>query len=106
MGQELFGGGIHLDADGIDTGENGIVEGAPEMGLIDIVLILTDTDGFGVEFDEFGEWIHQAATDGDGTADGDILIREFLACDFGSGVDGRAGFVDGNDRRTGGQSEG
>ena len=68
--------------------------------LVDIVLILADADGFGVELDEFGERVHEAAADGDGAADGEIVVGEFFARDFGGGVDGGAGFVDHDDRES------
>ena len=66
------------------------------------MLILADADGFGIDFDQLGERVLQAAGDGDGAADGEVEIGELLAGDVGGGVDGGAGFVDGDgedDRR-------
>jgi len=81
VGEELFGGGVEFDADGVDAADDGVVEAGFEGALFDVVLVLADADGFGVDFDEFGEGVHEAAADGDGAADGDVLVREFLAGD-------------------------
>jgi hypothetical protein len=55
------------------------------------VLILADADRLGVELHEFGERVHEAAADGDGAADGDVVIGELLAGDLAGGVDRGAG---------------
>ena len=49
------GGGVEGGADGGDGGENGVVERFSELLLIDIMLVLADADGLGVELDELGE---------------------------------------------------
>ncbi len=106
VGEELLGGGVELDADAVHAGDDGIVEGAFEAGLVHVMLVLADTDGFGVEFNEFGEGVHEAAADGDGAADGEVVVGEFFAGDLGGGVDGGAGFVDHDDGDGGGQAAG
>ena len=65
--------------------------------LVDVVLVLADADAFRVDFDQFGEGVHEASADGDGSADGDVFGGEFLAGDVAGGVDGSAAFVDGDD---------
>ena len=58
------------------------------------MLILADADGFGINLDQFGERILQAARDGDGSANGEIEIGKLLARNVGSGVDAGAGLAD------------
>ena len=60
---------------------------------------------FGVELHQLGERVHEPAADGDGAADGEIVIGELLPRDFGSGVNGGAAFIDHHDRDGGGQAE-
>ncbi len=95
--QEFFRGCVDLDADGVYGADDGVIERILEGALIDIVLVLADSDGFRVDFHQFGEGIHEAATDADGTADGEVEVREFLAGDFRGGVNRGAGFVDDDD---------
>ena len=102
VGEELFGGGVELDADAVHATGDGVVEGAFEAGLVNVVLVLADADGFGVELYELGERVHKAATDGDGAADGEIVVGKLFAGDLGGGVDGGAGFVDHDDGNGGG----
>ena len=54
VAEELFGGGIEFDADGVDAALDAVVEGIFEEVGFDVVLVLADSDGFGVDFDEFG----------------------------------------------------
>ncbi len=81
-GEQVLGGGVELYADAVDAGFDGVVEGGFEGALVDIVLVLADADGFGVDFHELGEGIHEAAADGDGAADGDVFVGEFLTGGF------------------------
>ncbi len=97
VAEELFAGGIDFDADSVHAAHDAVVEGVFEGMLIDVVLVLADADAFRVDFDEFGEGVHEATADGDGSADGHVFVREFLAGDVAGGVDGSAAFVDGDD---------
>ncbi len=76
-----------------------------ERGLVDVVLVLADADGLRVDLHQLGERVHQAAADGDGAADGEVVVRELLAGDVGGGVDGGAALVDHHDRDGGGELE-
>ncbi len=58
------------------------------------MLVLADADGFGIDLDEFGERVLEAAGDGDGAAHGEVEIGKLLTGDVGGGVDAGAGFVD------------
>jgi len=51
-------------------------------------------DGLWVELDQLGQRIHEAATDRDGSAHGEVLIGKLVTGGFGGGVDRRARFVD------------
>ena len=55
-----------------------------------IVLILADTDGFGVDFDQLRERVLKPARDGYRRAEIDVVVRKFLGGQLGGGVDGRA----------------
>jgi hypothetical protein len=61
-------GGVEIDPDRVHAILHHRVEGAGELVLGKIVLVLPDADGFRVDLDEFGQWILQAARDRDGTA--------------------------------------
>ena len=51
--------------------------------LIDVVLILADADGFGIDLHQFGQRVLQAAGDGDGAAQRHVHVREFLGGQLG-----------------------
>ena len=96
VAEEGPGSGVEVHADAVDAAFDGGFEALLEAALIHIVLILADADAFGVDLDEFGERVLEAAGDGDGAAHGEIEIGEFLAGHFGGGVDAGAGFADGD----------
>ena len=56
------------------------------------MLVLADADRLGIDLDQFGQGILQAAGDGDGTADGDVEVGKFPGGEFGGGIDRGAGF--------------
>ena len=94
-GEQRHRSGIDVDADGIDAIFDDGIEIARQLGLRDIVLVLADADRFGVDLDQFGQRVLQAAGDGHGTADRNVEVGEFLGGEFGGGIDRGAGF--GND---------
>ena len=69
-----------------------------EHGLVYIVLILTYSNGFGVYFNQLGQRIHQSATDGNRSANGNVFGRKLFASDIRSGVDGSSLFGNHEDR--------
>ena len=69
------------------------VEGLQQLFLIDIMLVLADADGFGFDFDKFRQGILNPPGDRHSAPQRDIEVRKFLFGEFGSGVDGGAGFV-------------
>ena len=94
MRQQRGAGGVDIHADVVDHAFDHAVEGVREGGLIDIVLIQADADGFGIDLDQFGERVLRAAGNGDRAADGDIEVGEFGAGESGCGIDRCACFVD------------
>ena len=50
-------------------------ESTGKLFLIDIMLILADTDRFRVDFYQLSQGILNPASDGDSAADGDIQVR-------------------------------
>ena len=62
--------GVQIHAHAIDAAFDDRFERFMQMALVDVVLILADADGLGVEFDQLGQWILQAARNGDCPADG------------------------------------
>src|SRR5690606_11486319 len=92
--EQRYGGGVDVHADGVHAVFHHRVQAAGQFHLADIVLVLPYADGFGVDLHQLRQWILQAAGDGNGAADGDIEVREFLRGQFGGGVDRRAGLVD------------
>lgn len=94
--EERGAGRVQIDSDGIHARFHFAIECFSEECLIDIVLVLADSDGAGVDFDEFCEWILESVSDADGAANGDIEFGIFGDGDFTGRVDGGAGFADGD----------
>ena len=69
------------------------------------MLVLAYADDLGVELDEFGQRVHQAAADAHRPADGDVFVRKFLASDVGGGINRGAAFVDHHQWDGGGELE-
>jgi len=46
VAEELFRGRVEFDANAVHRADDGVVEGTFEGGLVDVVLVLADTDGF------------------------------------------------------------
>ena len=60
------------------------------------MLILAYTDGFGVDFYQFRQRVLDTSANGNGGTQGNVIIREFLRTQFGSGIHRSPCFV-GND---------
>ena len=58
------------------------------------MLVLADTDGFGIDFDQLGQGILEPAGDGDGGAFLYRQIWKFMTGQFGGGVDRSPAFID------------
>jgi len=103
--KEFLAGGIQLHTDLIDTAHHRIIQTLFQPALIHIVLVLSHADGLGIDFDQLGKRIHEPPPDGDGAADRDILVREFLSRGFRCGIDRGAAFVYHDNRDGFGQFE-
>ena len=79
VGQQGHAGHIQINAHIIDARFDHTVQALAELSLIDVVLVLSDADRFGIGFDQFRQRILQTTGDADRTADGDIQIRKLLA---------------------------
>ncbi len=90
------GGGVEVDADAIDATLDDGLKGLLELTLIDVVLVLADTDGFGIDLDQLGERVLETTGDRDGAADGEVEVRKLLAGDVGCGVNAGSGLGDGD----------
>src|SRR2546428_12827211 len=71
-----------------------------QLLLIDVMLVLPDSDGLGLRLYQFSQRILQAARDRNGSADRQIELREFFARAFRSRVDRSTRLVDHNDEDT------
>ena len=80
-------GGIHIHPDRVHAILDHRIQSAGQLALADVVLVLADPDTLGVDFDQLGQRVLQAAGDGDGTADRHVEIRELLRGKFRGGVD-------------------
>ncbi len=90
-------GGVEIDADVVDAGFYHLFEGFFQGRLADVVLILADADTLGIDLDQFGQRVLQAAGDGDGAAHGQVEIGELLPSDVRRRVDAGSGLVDHDD---------
>ena len=77
----------------VHAGNDGVIQGSLESALIDVVLVLADADGFRIDFDQFGERVHKAATDGNGSTHGEVEGGKFLAGDIRGRVNRGAGLA-------------
>ena len=50
IGEEVTGSGVEFDTDLVHAGDDDIVERAFQSCLIDIMLVLADTNGLGIKF--------------------------------------------------------
>ena len=63
------------------------IERAGEPGLVDVVLVLADADRLGLDLDQLGQRVLQAARDRDGAAQADVEVGELLGGELGRRID-------------------
>ena len=63
IGQQMLGCRIDIHTHLVHTVLHGLVEALLEFLLIDILLILSHTDGIGIDLDKFGKRVHQSSSD-------------------------------------------
>ena len=54
------------------------------------MLVLAHTDGFGVNFHQFGQGVEQSAANRNGTSHGHVLVRELVASNLAGAIDRRS----------------
>ena len=86
--------GVDVDTDGVDAVFHHGIERTRQLEFADVVLVLADTDGLGVDFHQFGERVLQAARNGDRAAQRNIELGQFARGELRCGVDRCAGFGD------------
>ena len=69
------------------AGGNLLFEGA-QGTLLDIMLVLPDTDAFRINLDQLGKRVHQATADTDGATDRHVIFGKLVAGYLGCGIDG------------------
>src|ERR1700750_1525135 len=87
------GGCIEIDANTIHAALNHCFERLLQLSLGHIVLILTDTDRFGIDLHQLREWILKTTSGGDGPTNRQVKIRELLASDIRCRVDAGSSFT-------------
>ena len=90
--QQRYRCGIHVHAHGVYAIFNHRVQAACQFELGHVVLVLADTDGFRVDFYQFGQRVLQAAGDRYGATDRNVQVRKFLGCQFRCRVHRSTGF--------------
>ena len=73
-GQQRRRGRVEIDADAVHAVFDHRIQRTPQLVLVDIMLVLADTDGLGIDLDQFGEGILQAPGDRDGAANRHVQI--------------------------------
>ena len=92
--QQGGGGRIQIHADGVDAVLDHAAQSLVQPFFRHVMLILPHTDGLGVDFDQLGQRILQAARDGDGTAQIYVVLGELLGRKGGGRIDRGAGLRD------------
>ncbi|MPN37313.1 hypothetical protein SDC9_184829 [bioreactor metagenome] len=70
----------------INTGFNNCAECFGKSFLIDVMLILPNAYGLWFDFNQFRQRILDTSGNGNCATDGNIQLRQFFACQFGSRV--------------------
>ena len=94
VSQQACACGVHVDAHAVDDVLHHVAQGARELGLVKVVLVLAHADGLGRNLDELCQRVLQAAAQAHGATHGDVQIGILLTGELGGGVHRRAGLVD------------
>ena len=79
IANQVTGSRVEVDTHLIDTTHHRLVERVLELRLVNIVLVLSDTDTLRVNLHKLSERVHQSSADGYGSTCGDVFIGELLA---------------------------
>lgn len=80
-GKKWCGCGVEVNSDCVYCVFDDTIKGFGKCNLVDIVLVLADSDGFGLNLDELRQWILESPRDRNCTAEGDVHVGEFFGCD-------------------------
>ncbi len=94
--EQFGGGGIHLDAREVNAGYYHSFQRIRQFLLVYIMLVHAHTDGFGVNFHQFRQWVLQATGNRNRAALRRIERRKLLTRNLRGRIDGGTGFVDNN----------
>ena len=94
MPQQRGGRGIEVHPNRVDAAFHHARQSGIQPGGGHIVLILPDADGLGVDLHQLRQRVLQAAGDGNGAAQIDVIFREFLTGQLGGGIDRGPRFAD------------
>ena len=97
VGEQLLAGSVDFDAHSVDAAGDDVVELVFQRRLVDVVLVLADADRFGLDLDQFGKRVHQAAADRYRPAHGEVVVGELFPGDRGGRINRGAAFVDHHD---------
>ena len=71
---------VEVDTDRIDAILDHCIEASGQFTLIDIMLILADPNGFGIDFDQLSQGILQPSGDRDRASQAHIDLRKLACC--------------------------
>ena len=71
--------GVEVNPHVVDGRLDYSVQGLGQLLLIHVMLVEAHADGAGLDLDQLGQRILQAASDGDGTPHRNVHIRQFLS---------------------------
>jgi len=92
--QQRRGGGVDLNAYGVDAVLNHRIKGARKFVFAEIVLILADADRLGINLDQLGQRVLKPPRDRDRSAQGHVQPGQLLRGKSRSGVDRGPGLRD------------
>ena len=87
IGQQRCRGRVEVHPHGIHRVLDDGTERAAELILVDVMLVLADADRLGLDLDEFGQRVLQAAGDRHCATQRHVEIREFARREFGRRID-------------------
>ena len=93
-GQQRYGGGIQIDADGVHAVFHHRIQLTRQLSLAYVVLILAHADRFRIDFHQLSQRILQTTGDRHRATQRYVEVRELQRRQFGCGVNRRAGFTD------------
>ena len=90
----MHAGTVDIHTHGIYAADHDIIQGLLECGLVDIVLVLSHPNGFGIDFYQFRKGVDQPPGNGDGPANGEVQVGKFFTRSRRCGIYRCAAFID------------